>query len=229
MTVEDVLALLEANRDERGIRHFEKPPIAAKLKSYGIGLTKLKALAKKIGKDAALAKELWKQSYYEALVISILIDDPKQLTEERVEQQLSKVESWMLSYIYCSTLLSKTKYLRDLAVKWIATDDELHKRCGYQLLYQVAQSDKKLEDSFFLPYVETIESELQSQENFVRDAMNNALWRIGQRSKALNQRCIAAAKKIGKVEVDYGDNSCQPADALKHLTSDRVRRQLGLA
>jgi hypothetical protein len=51
---------------------------------------------------------------------------------------------------------------------------------------------------------------------------------IGKRSKKLNRAAIQAAKAIGPVDLDYGDdNSCEPLDVLKHLTSDHVRRKLG--
>ena len=51
---------------------------------------------------------------------------------------------------------------------------------------------------------------------------------IGLRNVALNKRALKAAKKIGKVEVDYGDNSCQAVDVIKHLTSDRIKEKFNL-
>jgi len=39
---------------------------------------------------------------------------------------------------------------------------------------------------------------------------------------------IRAAKVIGPVDIDYGDdNSCEPLDVLKHLTSDYLKKKLG--
>ena len=36
-----------------------------------------------------------------------------------------------------------------------------------------------------------------------------------------------AAKAIGPIDVDYGDdNSCEPLDVLKHLTSDYLKKKL---
>jgi len=45
------------NKDQRGIDYWERVGFPGK--TFGIGLTKLKALAKKIGKDHQLALELW--------------------------------------------------------------------------------------------------------------------------------------------------------------------------
>ena len=59
MKKSDVLAWLKENRDERGIAHWKKDETApAGLKSYGIGLVKLRKFAKSVGRDAKLAGQL---------------------------------------------------------------------------------------------------------------------------------------------------------------------------
>ena len=74
----DVFRLLKENKNERGIANWDlleahKGP----LKTYGIGLTVLRKLAKKVGRSHELAKELWTSEYYDTKVISLLIDEPK--------------------------------------------------------------------------------------------------------------------------------------------------------
>ncbi|NND08300.1 MAG: hypothetical protein HKN87_18125 [Saprospiraceae bacterium] len=82
MNTTDVLMLLETHKNERGIANWNKLTVEEKkLKSFGIGLTQLRKLAKKIGQNRELALELWKSQYYDAKVISLLIDDPKHVTE----------------------------------------------------------------------------------------------------------------------------------------------------
>lgn len=147
MTKAQALALLKENQNERGIVHWKKlGSKAGKLKSFGIGLTQLRKLAKQIGRDHKLALQLWKTDVYDAKIIGLLIDDPKQVSRE------------------------------------------------------------------------------QAEEMWVREAMNTALMGIGKRNKTLNQAAIRAAKAIGPVNIDYGDdNSCEPLDVLKHLTSDYMK------
>ena len=58
--------------------------------------------------------------------------------------------------------------------------------------------------------------------------MNTALMGIGKRNRKLNKAAILAAKAIGQVDIDYGDdNSCTPLDVRKHLTSDYLKKKLG--
>ena len=44
---------------------------------------------------------------------------------------------------------------------------------------------------------------------------------------SIRKAAIRAAKAIGPVDIDYGDdNSCEPLDVLKHLTSDYLKKKL---
>ena len=61
MTVSEVLAPLERERDERGMRKWERLGSGtAGMRSFGIGLTRLRKLARQIGCDRGLAHALWK-------------------------------------------------------------------------------------------------------------------------------------------------------------------------
>lgn len=68
---------------------------------------------------------------------------------------------------------------------------------------------------------------LQKEENFVRDAMNNAVLGIGSRNQSVYPKALRTAQNIGRVEVDYGDNSCRALDVVKHLNSDRMKTKHG--
>lgn len=103
MTTSEVLSYLEENQDARGIAHWESHAgKAGGLKSYGIGLTKLRKYAKGITKDAALAKELWKSNVYEMKIISLLVDDPKTMTLEQVERQVDELDGGYLAHVFSS-------------------------------------------------------------------------------------------------------------------------------
>lgn len=220
----DIINYLNENKDERGIKHWENAGVEG-MSSVGIGVTKLKAFAKKVGKNHELALELWNEPIFESKTLATLIDNPKVITRQQINQQVQDLNFWMLSHAYCNYLLPKYPAINNLAEEWIESENELEKRCGFQLYYQIAKNNKKLPEDYFLPIIDMIERDLQEQENFVKDAMNNALWSIGMRSKALNARCIKAANSIGKVNVDYGQNSCEAINVTAHLTADRIQKK----
>ena len=229
MTKTEVIALLKENRNERGIAHWKKLGVKG-VKSYGIGLTQLRKLAKGIGRDHKLAQQLWSSDIYDAKVIGALIDEPLKMTREQVETQVEELGDGMLSHVYCScdATLPKAPFARELAVDWMDSDDALRRRCGYSLLYELGKNkkDKALDDEFFAKYVRRIRETIHGEENWVREAMNASLLSIGKRSAKLNELALEAARAIGPVHVDYGDNGCEAPDVVKHLTSERLRKKL---
>ncbi len=92
MTKTGVMALLKSNRNDRGAKNWKKLGADTEgLKSFGIGLTLLRKLAKQIDRDHKLAWQLWKTDNHDAKVVGLLIDDPKKLTREQVEEQVEGV------------------------------------------------------------------------------------------------------------------------------------------
>ena len=229
MTEAQVLSLLEKNKNARGIEHWKRLTGGKKGKSFGIGLTQLRKLAKQVGKDHDLAMKLWKSDVYDARTIAMLIDDPKKMTRAQVEKQVVGL-SWMMAHVFCScdATLTKTPFVRELAVEWAASKEDVRRRCGYLLIAELAKDrkDPTITDAFFEPYIARIQKTIRKEENFVKDAMNGVIFAAGQRSAALNKKAIAAAKAYWPIEVDYGDNSCLALDVLKHLTGARIQGAL---
>ena len=234
MTKTEVMALLKDNKSERGIEHWkklEKGP--GKLKSYGIGLSQLRKLAKEVGRDHKLAQQLWKSDYYDAKVIGLLIDDPKQLTREQVEKQVEKLEGGYLSHVFssCDATLPKAPFAFDLACEWMDSKHPARRRSAWGMTYEFSKikGKKAPDEDFFLGCVARIEKSIHKEkEMWVRESMNGALLGIGKRTKKLNRETIKALKRIGTVDIDYGDdNSCEPLNVLKHLTSDYIKKKFG--
>lgn len=227
----EVMKRLKENRDPRGEAHWQSlGPKTAGLKGYGIGLTKLRQMAKQIGRDHELAAQLWTSDVYDAKVLGLLIDDPKQITREQAERQVDEVSGGMLSHVFasCGATLAKTPFAFELACHWMESDDAVRQRCGYGLMYELSKKKVQgMDDKFLIERIQTIEATIHEQDMWVRDAMNVALMGIGKRNAKLNRAAVRAAKRIGKVEIDYGEgNRCEPLDVLKHLTSDHLRKKL---
>jgi hypothetical protein len=88
----------------------------------------------------------------------------------------------------------------------------------------LAKDDPDLEDSFFAPHVATIEKQIHRAPNWVRDAMNRALIAIGARSDGLAALAVAAAKRIGPLDIDYGDTDCKTPDAASYIVKARAHQ-----
>ena len=180
MTISEILSYLEENQDARGIAHWESHTgKSGGLKSYGIGLTKLRAFAKGIAKDATLARELWQSDVYEMKIISLLVDDPKSMTLEQVEKQVEELDGGYLAHVFssCGATLAKTTFVGQLAEQWMTSDDPVRRRCGYGLLYEISKDKRKSApgNGYFLEHLDRISSTWKSQPVDVLMAMAGAM------------------------------------------------------
>jgi len=233
MTVSEVLALLEAERDERAMSKWEKlGPGTAGMRSYGIGLTRLRKLAKRIGRNRDLAQALWKTDVYEARVMALLVDDPARITREQAEQQVEELAGGMLAYVFasCDATLAKTSFVVELADQWVRSHDLVRRECGYGLLYEASKfSGKKApSEEFFLAHVERIAESIATESEKVRLSMGAALMGIGKRSAVLNEAALKVARDVGPIEFHSVSGECKPFDVAKHLITNRLKEKLGV-
>lgn len=220
----DVFKILEENKNERGILNWKRFDYS-NWTSYGIGLTQLKKIAKQIGRNHKLAIELWEEPNYDVKIISILIEEPKKVDLSQIESMVKNIDMWMMTHVWVQNLFSKVSFSKESAEKWRDDKNAIKRQCGFAFIYYLAK-DKKIEDAYFYPILDRIGQYIQQEENFVKDAMNNALFAIGQRSKELNKESLKIAKEVGEIIVDYGDNSCEAVDVVKHLSSDRIQKKI---
>ena len=231
MTADEVHALLESHRNERGIASWNKRYADSPLRTFGVGLTKLRKLAKQVGRDHKLSAELWQSDLYEAKVIALLIDEPKRITREQAEAQVEQLEGGQLAHVFssCDASLAKVSWVRELADDWAVSHDPMRKKCGYGLLYEMSKSKKKSapSDDYFSGWIQTIDSERNDVDVDTLMAMGGALMGIGKRSARLNTEALAVARAIGPIDWDP-TGACDPFEITKHLDNERLRKKLGL-
>lgn len=230
MNLTDVLALVAKHKNERGISHWSKITNKDNLKSYGLGLTQLRKLAKTIGRDHELALECWQSDYYDVKVIALLIDEPKKITVEQAEMQVDNLAAGMLSHVFscCGATLAKSAIAFDLVISWQKSNCIARKQSAYGLLYELSKNkrDKRLSNEFFLQVVSQINQNIDNEPKSVKLSMGTALMGIGKRDLQLNKAAIEVAQRIGAIDFNEGDDKCEPFDVLKHLTSDYLQDKL---
>jgi len=232
MNKTEILDYLKSNQDARGIAHWKKhEKKSGGLKSFGIGLTKLRKFSKTVGKDPRLARQLWQTKIYEMKIIALLIDDPKTMTIEQAETQVEQLQGGYLAHVFssCDATLAKAPFVVELADRWIKSKDTVRQRCGYGLLYEISKSKKKSapEEEYFLAHIAHIEKTYPGQSTTTLLSMAGALMGIGKRSKTLNAAALKVAVKIGPIDFDP-DGRCEPMDVAKHLTSNYIEKKLGI-
>src|SRR5919199_3959703 len=148
MRANEILQRIRAQVDPRNVEGMARYGINV-AQAYGASIPTLRALAKGIRRDPALAQELWASGVHEARILAALIDDPKQVSEEQMERWVRDFDSWDVCDQVCGNLFDKTPFAYDKAVAWSARQEEFVKRAGFVLMASLAVHDKKAADDAF--------------------------------------------------------------------------------
>lgn len=225
MTHEEVLALLQAHRNERGVAAFERSGLPGR--SYGLGLTGIKQLARGLAPDHALARALWRGDLFDGKLLSCSLGEPMEATWAEVNEDIEHARpAWMLSHAWCTGWLPRTPFVLDAVETWTGAEDWLRRRCGFLLLCPLAKVARG-DDRWFLDWLEVIARDLQGEHDLVKDAMNNVMLYVGGRNVTSWRRAMEVARAVGSVQVDYGDNRCVAVDVAKHLDGPKYRERFG--
>jgi hypothetical protein len=109
---------------------------------------------------------------------------------------------------------------------WMKSPDESAREMGYGILGVRLKNDPEaVTDADAEEILATIEKEIHRSPNWARYAMNGALISIGIFKPALRQKAIAAARRIGKVEVDHGETNCKTPDAVSYIEKASNRKR----
>lgn len=184
--------------------------------AFGVQFGLLKGLLKRIGVDHALAQALWETGNFDARNVAIKIADPTATTATGLDRWAA-VDRGRMCGGYVAMLAAEGPHGPALVKKWLAAKD-LPRRCsGWLLVGQLATHDEALTDDWFAAHLATIEKSIHAAPNAEREPMNMAVIQIGGRNAALRKAATAAAKRIGTLEVDHGDTSCETPDAAEYI------------
>ena len=223
MTADEILKYLRslANPDNvAGMARFGINPD----NTLGVSIPNLRALARQVGHDHALAQELWDSGVHEARILAALIDRPNQVSEAQMEAWVLDFDSWDVCDQVCSNLFDRTSFAWDKAHAWSTRPEEFVRRAGFVLMAALATHDKKAGDEQFTALFPRMVAAANDERNFVRKAVNWALRGVGKRNRNLNRLAIEAAQEIQAL----GGKTARwiAADTLRELMSEKIRAKL---
>ena len=214
MAVNNVLAKLKQLGTAQNRKVYSRHGVGKNM--YGVSFANLNKLAKQIKPNHELAGKLWTTGYHDARVLATMIADPHKMTSRELDAWARDLDNYCLTDCFAG-LVSKARHARTKMEKWGKSKGEWTGRAGWGLLAHLAMKDGELTDRYLEQHLATIEREIHSRPNRVRDAMNSALIAIGIRNPKLEKKALAAAKRIGKVEVDHGETNCKTPDAAAYI------------
>ncbi len=225
MTLQQVLERLENEADAKHAKTFDRYAITVN-KAYGIKLPILRKLAKEIGKDAALAEELWNEGHHECKLLATLVAEPAKLTLEQMDKWVSEIYSWDVCDQLCINLLINLKDCWSLPERWAPSEQEYVRRAGLVMIVALRIHDKKASDQDFEHFFSLLKKCATDERNFVKKAVNWAIRELGKRSVAHHPKMIALCHEL--LEMDNRAASWSARDALRELQGEKVLERLGL-
>lgn len=222
-SVEQVLDELRALGDPRNRDGMARFGINTE-QAYGISVTTLRGVAKRLGRDHALAQALWSTGVHEARTLASLVEDPAQITRAQMDRWARDFDSWDVCDGCCYGLFDRTPFAWEKAEQWSHRAPEYVKRAAFSLIAGLAVHDKSAPDQRFLALLRLIRREAGDDRNYVKKAVNWALRQIGKRNARLNAAAIGTALEIREDGTRAG--RWIAADALRELRSDAVQARL---
>jgi 3-methyladenine DNA glycosylase AlkD len=221
--VRDVLAWLKRRGTQANVDGMARYAIVA-TKVFGVSVGDLRALAKRLGKDHALAGALWKTGWYEARMLTSMVGDPARLTPAEMDRWVKDFDNWAICDTMCFHFFDRSPHAWKKIAQWSTRREEFVKRTSFALLAAVALHDKTCPDEKLVKSLALIERAASDDRNFVKKAVNWALRTIGRRNRALNVEATAVAERLA--------SSTNPTerwvgkDALRYFQSPAIQRRL---
>ena len=192
--------------------------------ALGVRMGDIQKLGKELGRDHALALELWETGVYEARMLCAYVDEADKVTPAQMDRQARAFDNWAICDTLCFALWVRTPHAFAKIRQWAGHRDEFVKRAAFALLASVALKDKAATDAQFLRCLPLVAKAARDERNFVKKGVNWALRGVGERSFALNKAAVALARKLAAAD--------DPAprwvgkDALRQLASPATIRRL---
>jgi 3-methyladenine DNA glycosylase AlkD len=162
--------------------------------ALGVTMADLQKLAKRLGRDHALAQQLWNTDIYEARMLASLVDDPAQVTPEQMDRWRADFGSWGICDTVCFKLFDQAPDAWGRVSAWCGLNDEFGRRAGFALMASLALHDKPGD---FIEGLALIERHATDDRNFVKKGVNWALRAIGgKRDPTLKAAALETAERL---------------------------------
>ncbi len=222
MTKTEVMKELRANGTAQIRKVYRQHGMRGEL--FGVSYAALGKLKKRIKIDQSLAEQLWATGNTDARALATMIADPGEIGVGTLNAWVKDVDHRGMAGAL-SNVAAAAPSAKGRMEKWTVSKNEMIACTGWHTLASIAREDNGLPDAYFANYVKTIESNVHTSKNWVKYAMNNALINIGVRNPALEKKAVAAAKRMGTIEVDHGETSCKTPDAAAYIKKTLAHRR----
>ncbi len=137
-------------------------------KAFGVSMTNIQLLAKRLGRSHELAAALWNTGWYEARMLASYVDEPACVTPSQMDRWCRDFDNWAICDTVCFALFDRTPHAWRKVEQWSRGRDEFVKRAAFALLWGLTVHDKGASDEPFAQGLLLIERAATDERNFVK-------------------------------------------------------------
>jgi len=164
--------------------------------AFGVSIPVLRRIAKRTGRNHALALELWRSAFHEARILAAFVDDPTLVSSSQMDLWVKDFDSWDLTDQCCNHLFSRSSLASGKVHAWSCGEEEFVRRAAFSLLASMAVHRHDVPDEDFESMLTLVLLASEDDRNYVRKAVSWALRQIGKRSPALHAEAISVAEAL---------------------------------
>lgn len=196
---------------------------------FGVPISELKKLQKRIKRDYQLALDLYDTGNYDAMYLAGLIADDARMTKRDLQRWVVRAYAGSLPGTTVPSVAAGSPHAKALAQLWIASPKSQIAAAGWatwSCLVSV-QPDEELDLAGLKQLLRRVRRTIQKAPNAVRYQMNAFVIAAGCYVKALTEFAVRVGEAIGPVTADLGNNQCQIPFAPDYIRKVQQRGTIG--
>ncbi|MFT4521810.1 MAG: 3-methyladenine DNA glycosylase AlkD [Bacteroidia bacterium] len=221
LTYAEVIARLEELANPEKIEFKRKKFGVLANNSLGVMHSDIKPIAQAIGRNDAMALELFDGEIYEGRLLCSKIFQPKNVTSQLAEKWVKTFENWEICDSFCMGLIAKSPLAVAKIKEWVQREAEFERRAGFAVMAAYCMGDKKADNSIYESFLPIIETSAQDDRVYGKKAVHWALRSVGKQNIALKEAAIACSKRLLEFQSESKSAVWIGKDALRELGGEK--------
>ena len=165
-------------------------------KNHGVGISELIEMANDYKFNSELSEFLWKQNIREAKIISLMIENPKEITNERIDEILIGINNIELAEQACINLFEKVENIFSQINDWLINDENYYKITGLILISRILKTKKDIKDNDLLKFFDIFDNIAGINNILIINSLSKSLLQIGKKNNTLETRVLSFIEEI---------------------------------
>jgi 3-methyladenine DNA glycosylase AlkD len=200
MTADSVLTVLRENASAETFAQMGPRYGIHAGSALGVPMAAMKRIARDLGRDHALAAELWRTGVYEARTVAALVDEPALVTVEQMDSWCADFDNWALCDTVCFSLFDRAPDAWSRLEPWARDEQEFVRRASFALLWSLALHDRSADDARFVAGLKLVERYAADERPLVTKSISMSLRAIRRRSPALEEAVRVTAAQLADAD-----------------------------